>query len=288
MEVPFIFIHIGEIFFPEYVSIAIEQCRKWNPKNPIIFIRSKVFNNILFSSNITYIDIESINKTDKHIIFENTSRLDTTFRNGFWKYTTERLFFLEDYCIQNSINELFHLENDNMVYFNAEQLINVFRDTTNGITSPALAEDENTFGLLYSNNLNIFSLFTETLLYNNNNMNEMSLGSIFFKNNNCSFLPSIPCIYDIEDNKKQFISNNIDKYNGIFDPAQYGQWLGGIDPRNGESKPYAFSNTRAIIEANNFEYYIKDNRYYIKKDNITYPIYLLHIHSKHLNNFVLL
>jgi len=295
--IPFIFIHIGNIF-PNHVKVSLEQCYKWNKDCPIYFICSNIHKDIINFSYINVIFLEDIAASEKHHIFNKISGLDIGFRDGFWKYTTERLFVLEDFCIQNNIKECFHIENDNMVYFSATELINVFRNSVNGISSPALADDENTFGILYCNNINVLGELTLTLLYNPTNENEMGLGSKFFHNypQYTSFLPSIPLSdLTLSDIEKKYIANNIDKFNGIFDPAQYGQWLGGVDPRNFESGPFQFSNTRAKIQANTFNYNIVEEsnglkRYYIsdKGANINLPIYILHIHSKFCDKFLLI
>ena len=151
-NIPFIFIHLGNEFFPEYLNISIKQCRKWNPNNTIYVIcDSKFFINIS-SSDIERVDINNIPVSEIRGIFINNSKLDLSFRNGFWRYTTERLFVLYDFCFNNNISEFIHLENDNMIYFSVEELAEVFR-MNNGIASPALSKDENTFGIFYCNNL---------------------------------------------------------------------------------------------------------------------------------------
>lgn len=294
--IPFIFIHIGNTF-PNYVKTSLEQCHKWNTNCTIYFICSNLHKDVIQQPYVQVVFLEDIQLTEKHDIFNKISGLDMGFRDGFWKYTTERLFVLEDFCIQNNIYECFHIENDNMVYFSASDLLDTFRKSVNGISSPALAHDENTFGILYCNNINILGELTLTLLYNPTNQNEMGLGSTFFHNhvNNTSFLPSIPLTDStLSDVDKKYIANNIDIFNGIFDPAQYGQWLGGVDPRNFESGPFQFSNTRAKIQANTFNYTIVEEinglkRYYIcdESKNINLPIYILHIHSKFCDKFLL-
>jgi len=293
--VPFIFIHIGNEYFPEYVNIALEQCRKWNPYNIIYFIALSKYKENITCTNVSYISLEEISVSDIRTHFVNNSKLDMEFRNGFWRYTTERLFVLYDFCTQNNIDEFIHLENDNMVYFSINNIINTFRETVHGISSTALSREENTFGIFYCNTLEILHNFLLFLVTNNSGANEMVLGSKFFitHSENCKFLPSIPPIDDnISEKDLQFISNRINEFGGIFDPAQYGQWLGGIDPRNGESKPFMFSNSNAIIHCDNFQYDIQEEtnnykRYYINyfDKNIRYPIYILHIHSKKLDKF---
>jgi len=298
-SVPFIFIHIGETHYPTYVSVSLAQCHRWNPTNPIYFISNKIHASHIDLPYVQHIFLEDIKQTDKHQIFNHISGLDRGFRDGFWKYTTERLFVFEDFCIQYDIGEAYHIENDNMVYFNSVELIDQFRKV-NGLSSPALSQSENTFGILYMNNITILGELTGFLLYNRENANEMILGSKFFNahNTKTSFLPSIPPIdKNLTDDEKRYISANIDGFKGVFDPAQYGQWLGGIDPRNGDaekSKPLVFSNTCARIEANKFTYVAVSetcglNRIHIQEStlNIDYPIYVIHVHSKNCSGFLI-
>ena len=286
-NVPFIFIHLGTEFFPDYVNVAIEQCRRWNPSNPIYFASSCVHSDKV-SSECTPIFVEDLTITEQHSIFLDISNLDMTFRNGFWKYTTERIFVLEEVCNHLGIQEFFHAENDNMIYFNSFDLINVFRNTVNGLASPSLAANQAVFGFMYCNDIQTLSNLAKFLI--TTDCNEMVSGAHFFTiyNTKTRYLPSIPDINNVLSlNDKYRVSNNIEGFKGIFDPAQYGQWLGGIDPRNGQSAPYVFSNTCATIQANEFTYdkRMEENglsRYYI---NELYPIYVLHIHSKNLSIF---
>lgn len=303
-DVPFIFIHIGKDinYFPHYVNYAIKQCRKWNPINPIFFIGSEVFKDYIKEPNVEYVSIESLVESEKHIIFNNTTRLDAAFKGGFWKLTTERFFILEEFCIQKKFNEFFHLENDNMIYFSSHEMINTFRESVNGITSTTHGSDSVIFGLMYCNNFEILSRFTEFYILNNTGENEMLVGKKFYNTylENTGYLPILPIedIFSVEltELEKYIYTSNFSKFKGIFDPAGYGQWLGGIDPRNGESRPFIFVNERPEnkeLKVDKFDYDIEvtENnlcRYTIKNrtNNKVYPIYLLHIHCKELEKFI--
>lgn len=299
INIPFIFVHIGETKFPEYINTSFKQVKKWNPNSELYLICSKTHESKIDKSLVNFVDIKTVEKSDKHKHFNSESKLNSKFRDGFWKFTSQRLFMLEDFCKKNSINEFFHLENDNMIYFNTEEVIEQLRKIVNGIGAPRLNNDEITFGLLYCNNLEVLNKLNEFIVANNSsnnyNANEMKLGSRFFKENPTTtyYLPSIPLIKDISQEEIKFYSNNLNEFKGIFDPAQYGQWLGGIDPDNGNSKVLSYSNPNTFIQPNLFEYkIIKESnnlsRYHIyyKDKNIDLPIYLLHVHSKKLDNFV--
>lgn len=283
MGLPFIFIHLGTQFFPDYVNIALDQCKYWNPMSPIYFISSACHKGKIRDSSIRHVFLEDIPISSKRRTFIDTSVLDVTFRNGFWKYTTERLFVLEDLCNHLNISEFFHVENDNMIYFDANTMLETFRRYSNGLMAPALSRKELTFGILYCNIPSVLSELTEFILLSHSE-NEMSTSSRFFNTHigSTSYLPSIP----IEALDDRFASGGLVDFKGIFDPAQYGQWIGGIDPRNGHSAPFTFSNSEAIVQPNTFAYEIGDDgRYWILSTKSKYPIYLLHIHSKMLERF---
>jgi hypothetical protein len=235
--------------------------------------------------------IEDIPQSDNHKLFLDVNNLDTSFRNGFWKFTTERLFVLQDICSMLGIGEFFHVENDNMVYFRGQDIRPALRSHVNGIASPSLEQYRNSFGILYCNDIQVLKNLNTTLIPCN--VNEMTSGASFFHMNPTTtlYLPSIPDVHDtLSDADRQRVSSRIEEFGGIFDPAQYGQWLGGIDPRNGESAPYIYSNPAAAITPDKFKYtkVIEPSglsRYYIAQDNHQYPIYVLHIHSKQLDTF---
>ena len=295
-NIPFIFVHIGDDFFPEYVNIAIKQCRKWNKENPIYVVCSLQHKDKI-TEEVHFVDIHSLNKSKSHNEFDCNNTFDINFRDGFYKYTTERFFILYEFCRDYNINEFFHLENDNMVYFSSDELAPIFRSTVNGMSCPALCMEQNVFGLMYCNNIEVLRSLCEFIKFNPNNISEMELGSKFFNENRdkTKFLPSIPNIYEkLSDTEEYYVSNNITIYKGIFDPAQYGQWLGGIDPRNqdAESKPFTFSNRHSLIGVEQFKYELRDEstnrkRYYLvhEDEKIRLPILLLHIHCKRLEDF---
>ena len=80
-------------------------------------------------------------------------------------------------------------------------------------------------------------------------------------------------------------NNNI-----IFDPASYGQYIGGTDgnPRKMFSKPWAGSHHyvgREILSGN-LNVRFKNNSPYVLKNNMRYELANLHIHSKRLDKYL--
>ena len=78
--------------------------------------------------------------------------------------------------------------------------------------------------------------------------------SIFFhKNRNvCMTFPIIKKnkYYNIDD----MYSTNYNKFNGIFDSAAIGQYLGGVDPKNISGNTKGFINKTCVVKYNNYNF----------------------------------
>jgi hypothetical protein len=280
MGVPFIFVHLGA-HFPEYCRDSIEQVRLWNPDAQILFIAEGCH---VGKVPCEFIDLESIPISAKRAHFLKTTLLDTTFRDGFWKFTTERLFVLEDVMSFMGINECIHLENDIMIYFNLNEILDLLRRTVRKkFAATYLGNKQLTYATLYIGDLNSFSQLTTYLVSEKSTENEMTVGYTFYSENPeyCAFLPTYPL---------EGLGEDI--FKGVWDAAAYGQYIGGIDPRNGqgvEGGP-GFVNQYCAFRSDEFTYswlHNKDGLKYpmISKARLSWPLYSLHIHSKELAKY---
>jgi hypothetical protein len=90
---------------------------------------------------------------------------------------------------------------------------------------------------------------------------------------------------DVSSPELQFVTNNYDKFNVIFDAAAIGQYLGGVDPLNDKFNSIGFINETCIIKCNNFNIHWKYEEGIHKPFINNVPIFNLHIHSKQLEHF---
>jgi hypothetical protein len=93
------------------------------------------------------------------------------------------------------------------------------------------------------------------------------------------------------DNEEvQFVSENFEKFNCIFDAAAMGQYLGGIDPKNCATNTVGFVNETCVIKYNQFKFIWKTindiKRPFLKIGDKEIRIFNLHIHSKNLIEFI--
>ncbi len=100
--------------------------------NLIYFDKFDIFqkdDNLDNLDNLDNINV-SVNLIDCAILddygFNNNSRLDNNFRNGFWKLCSLRIVYLYSYMQKYNKENIFHLENDVLLYQNINDLFNCF------------------------------------------------------------------------------------------------------------------------------------------------------------------
>ena len=234
-----------------------------------------MFKNI---ENIKIVLTSSINDSN----FNSLSKLDDSFRGGFWKLTSARLFYLYNYLKTNNIQHSIHIENDVMLYgkVNIPDLSKVW-----------LTMDSNSRcipGIIFIPDYISIERLIIDYIFDKNDMENLA---IFFNNNRdkCMTFPLIQSnmYYD----KQDIFSQNFDSFNCIFDGAAIGQYLGGVDPRNIAGDTRGFVNETCVVDYSRYQFIWRLDSYTnLYKPNIIInereiPIMNLHIHSKQLNRF---
>lgn len=206
--------------------------------------------------------VVGINSVDKN--FNKSS-----FRNNFWRHTTERFF-----VIQEHIHEPFvHIENDVLLYSDPLQFtfpegpgLYIVKDSPNrGIGSIIFATP---------NEFDDFVKYAQTQL----SKNDMEILGGYSKAKLLNADPEKCC--DL-----------------VYDGAAFGQYIAGIDPRNlsqkyselllFNNKSIGFVNETSVVKPNRYIILRKLVegglfKYYIKHKSTVCNLFNLHIHSKHL------
>ena len=291
-----VLIHIGDIFYT-HINECINQIKKYTNAQIILLTSSNHFS--LIKSDIILIPIETIQKTKKHELFLKHNKLNKKFRGGFWRFASERFFYLEEVVKMYNLKNVFHFENDILIYNDLNLIEEVL--LANKILFAATFDNDNRCipGYVFISDFTKIEELTEYILARNSTLNDMELLSDFSKINiNLFYLPVIPNFYTDNlvsiqgktSNFKRKYSEGFKLFNSIFDAAALGQYLGGIDPRNG-SKNLNFINESALYQASNFNF-----KWMIDENgrNCPFAIYdgqeikinNLHIHSKRLFDFI--
>lgn len=227
-------------------------------------------------SNINFTSIEFLSDYPS----VNAFKLHNFLSEGFWTYAAVRLFYIEALMDRLKLDNIIHLESDIVIYENPSIHYNAMRRLFNNkIAVNPLGEDHITLSYIYMDSKQaierVNNHFIELIkksqnevneLTNNNGVNEMTIVNLIAKYypDLIDFFPILPDSRYIED------------FNCVFDPASYGQYLGGTD--NGHPKGYAGNHHYIGRKINNKELdiYKLDNHYYVNGVRIS----SLHIHNK--------
>lgn len=198
------------------------------------------------------------------------------FREGFWRFSLERLLALEAWHSSSRIDlPMLHLESDILTFknFPFEEL-----GKSEALSWIQVTETHDVSAILYSPSIEKTTWLARSIrqeLIRNPSLTDMTiLNQIRQKNpDSVRLLPSLS-------------NPAVEEFQGIFDGASLGMWLTGRDPRNDFGiirRHLKFED--AIDQAGEAEYLLDNELLFHKDESGSYPIYNLHVHSKRLNLF---
>jgi len=272
---------------PGYLNDCIKQISLTQKNYTIHLIKSRSSD---YTNNACLVvDVENIPISEKHLHFiKNSKLIKKKFRNYFWRYSTERLYVIDDYLQMQNLKDIIHIETDVLLYQNLELVMPELQNY-----DFACARDSNIRvigSIIFIKNKEI-SKKISSIANNYINENDMVILHHVEKNiNNTLCLP----VGDQDIYK--------DNLRYIFDAASIGQFVGGIDPRNKnrnimnfinkikmffkKSAEVGFINKDSNIDISEWEIKWINNKPYKKINDHLIPIINLHIHSKNLKRFM--
>ena len=269
--------------YQEYIIDNINQLIKLDHSNIFVITHPHFFSNFdIFESKIHLINACLLNESYN---FENKTKLDKSFRNGFWYLASLRFFYIYEFMKTYNIDNVIHLENDVLIYYNVDELIN--KVNNNFLYIPFDSYQRNIPSIMYIPNKDIFKVILDNYDFNKNDMENFA--SIKQTTNLVQNFPIFITNKNLT-NEQQFVSMNSNYFPFIFDAAAIGQYLGGVDPMNIAGDTKGFVNETCVIKYNNhniwFEEISGSKKPFIEIDGLKVPIFNLHIHSKNLSKFV--
>jgi hypothetical protein len=273
-----IIIHIGESL-PCYMIDCIEQVRLFTDIPIHVLINRNNNINLKHQEGINVFYLEDIPLKPEHEYFKSNSKLDKSFRNGFWRYTSERFFYLYDYVNYKNLENIFHIETDNLIYYDFTKHLPIFQSKLLWATFDS--ENRCIPGFLYFKNVTILQKLV--IFLNSENNNDMITLSNFKDRNTtqCGYLPIITKYEDIPN--KYY--NELKNFNCLFDAACVGQYIGGVDARNKSGDTTGFINETCVFKCSNvkIEWKIKNNLKVPYLNDV--PMINLHLHCKNLKKY---
>jgi hypothetical protein len=269
--------------FQDYILTNIKQLILLEHKSIYVITNLCFFEKFeKYKSYITLVSLEDLHDSYSYI---SSSHLDKEFRGGFSVLTSARFFYLYECMKKYNIQDVVHLENDVVLYYNCNSLLD--KIDKNKVYIPFDSRERNIASIVYIPNHSVFKSVLDKYDLSQNDMFNFAkiqrLGDL---------IENFPIfIEDLTQNEEyQYVTKNFGLFNYIFDAAAMGQYLGGVDPRNTPGDTRGFVNETCIVKYNkySFDWKIIDNvrRPFILVNGTFYPIFNLHIHCKNLKNFV--
>ena len=304
---PMILVYIGPEL-PSYIGVALKQARLFSSGDIYMVVQasSRGQLNAEMLDGIQVVALEELGLSPAHARFQEVSRLDRSFRNGFWTYTTERFFVVESLMRARGLESAVHIECDNLIYFDPSDYEPVFRAHYDAIAVPFDSDQRTIPGFVYFRSLEAVSRLTAFMLgalqaLASGATNDMLLVADFRRHNpaGVAALPVITPDYPrplvsqtgLVAADPGFFSTAFDGFRSIFDAAALGQYLGGIDPSiTAAGDTRGFVNESAVYDPRQYSFEVgadeKGRRcYYLRSASGLWRINNLHIHSKNLAAF---
>jgi hypothetical protein len=240
-----VFVHIGQML-PPHLFVTISQARLFNKNCSIYLIaEEKAILHAareLENDQVIGVACESLQPSEAHVRFRHIPGHNRGYYN-LWIYTSERFFYLEEFINQYNLTDVFHLENDILVYRNLEELLPVFQKYYNGMIGATFTNvNRACAGIMYISHSLPLQAFVQCFSEPVNDYHtDMHILSQFGHQHHKVWVDSLPILmpeYVIEHplNPKlggeiAFFSNHIDQFGSIFDGSALGIYTAGWDSR---------------------------------------------------------
>ena len=271
---------------PDHIVDCLEQTRKfYNGKITLVTNSNNCENLKKYDVNIYNPNIENVKfKFLENVTFSNSPNRE------FWVYSLSRLFFIEDFVAKNKIENFVTYDNDILIYSNLEEIVTKISKLYNNIAITIGDDNRAVFGFSY------FKTYTN-LIRLNDDIIEILKHPENFDYLMRDFLNEMLIIRKISKDKDYIeplpifpTDKNYNELGFIFDPASYGQFLGGAPKLHGNEDSFIDEGTyigKELLKGNYKVFFNKiDGPFTIDKENNRHKIFNLHMWSKNLKKFM--
>jgi len=286
---------------PAFLEYTFKQIRLFNPNITIHFItdqdslQNPVFNKyriLSINKDLFYVD-----KIKQFMEMYNYPP------GNFWIVTTTRLMYIEGFLEIYELTDVYHIENDILLYYDLGIHHEKFQSLYDYMAITPGGPDRNITGFMFIKHAQALRVMTQFFVdmikmhglkrlrekYKTDMIHEMSLMKMYEIEHGEQYLRHLP-ILPFGVHAKEY-----DMFDSIFDPAAWGQFVGGTNSEGPGAKPNNLYIGQLLID--NPEYTViwkQDNEgrkipYFKYNDNYNdndITINNFHIHSKNLSKYM--
>jgi hypothetical protein len=287
--------HIGNTF-PPYAYYSIAHLRKYNPLEEVHLIVDSYLQSDMFFKQCEKYHIKVIDSnqysTDEQILILNQNTWikqkhpkgpPTTYKSqdNFWHLTMERLFYINAHIKKHDLKEVFHIENDNCMFYPIGMAIPYTYGKITCVKRSHAGEDSTLFSFAFIPNseqmnkicilINEFIKLGEAELqrmYGFDHISEMHLLSI------CRWMGLIDMF------------PNTPEQEYTFDPFGYAAYLFGTNNFQGPGFYDTSDNIGTLIAERKIQPVLIDKVPYVKTETGLHKIFNLHMHKKNIEEIL--
>jgi hypothetical protein len=278
---------------PSYLEFTFKQIRTFNLDLHLHFITDeKHVGNYVFGKY-------DVNSYNKDLYYSNKvqelERLMGRKSGDFWMVTLSRLVYIETFIGIHNLKNVYHFENDVMLYYDLKEYEKTFKNNYIGLAITKGSSYKWMTGFAFIKDYIALSKMTQFFIfilqthgvkgilkkYPIEMVHEMSLISLYntYEPEQLISPPTLPSSWNFID------------YNSIFDPAAWGQYVGGTTDGIPGAKPPDHDISQMLIKHPEYDViWNKDNKGrkipYFKIGDEHVRINNLHIHSKNLHLYL--
>jgi len=235
------------------------------------------------------------------------------FRGGFWRHTTSRFFVLRAFMEHARLDSATHLENDALIYAPLAELAGWFAVSAPGLSTVFESAGRAIPAIVHVGARLALDAFTDFVLeepdaVQTDDMTRMAA----FRRARPDLVADLPTLPPPDARQPDQTLSLFDAAlppialppgGWLFDGARFGQYLGGIDPRNSASRlqrwtrrqwgdlqhPHGYINESCTDDPSCYGYRVTSPLGIfvpaVVSGERTFPLAVLHVHSKKLERF---
>lgn len=276
-------VHTGPEF-PTYLNDCVAQIRCISKISIVVLIDGEYAEKVLPCDGLTVVPLESLPEDQYAKEYIRTSKLDASFRGGFWRAASLRFFYIHTYTRLHGLQDIFHIEYDNLIYQDFTKFLGAFQTRRMWCVLDSPTRCVPSF-LYWRDSDAVFDVVLSLLSAAPRGLNDMEALALHTQAypKAVGLLPIVT--RDYAGAHPVFSSASI-LFGHLFDGAAVGQYVGGVDPRNIPGNTCGFINETAAFRCDRvtLEWRRGDNGL-VRPFMNSYPLVNLHIHSKELSRW---
>ena len=216
---------------PKFLEYTFRQIRLFNPDITIYFLTDwEHLNNEVFTKYNVLPVLKDTYHSDKIIELESVYNHKSY---DFWTITMTRLIYIENFLQAYKLKNVYHFENDVLLYYDLRLYHRLFTNLYKTLSITTGGPDKSMTGFLFIKTWRALAAMTQffidilhkhgvkgtMLMYGMDMVNEMTLMRAYGRDK--PYLSNLPILPYGE------FSNYYDRFDSVFDPASWGQFVGG-------------------------------------------------------------